>query len=81
MLLSSKGDEFSLEDQGLRQGIFSHYLIRGLKGEADKNANKIVTIQELFDFVYEKVVTYTAHAQTPTITGKYDKNMPVAAIR
>lgn len=81
LLLSSKGDEFSLEDQGLRQGIFSHYLIRGLKGEADINRNKIVTIQELFDFVYNKVVTYTANAQTPTITGSYDKNMPVAAIR
>ncbi len=81
LLLSSKGDEFSLEDQGLRQGIYSHYLIRGLKGEADKNANKIVTIQELFDFVYTKVVNYTAHAQTPTITGNFDKDMPIAAIR
>jgi len=34
LLLSSKGDEVSLDDQGLRQGIYSHFLIRGLKGEA-----------------------------------------------
>ncbi len=81
LLLSSKGDEYSLEDQGLRQGIYSHFLIRGLKGEADSNRNKIVTIQELFNFVYKKVTTYTANAQTPTITGNYDKNMPVAAVR
>ncbi|MEL6865080.1 MAG: caspase family protein [Bacteroidota bacterium] len=81
LLLSSKGDEFSLEDQGLRQGIFSHYLIRGLKGEADKNRNRIVTIEELFDFVYTKVRTYTANAQTPTLSGKYDINMPVALVR
>ncbi|MFT5167964.1 MAG: hypothetical protein ACI8P3_003203 [Saprospiraceae bacterium] len=81
LLLSSKGDEFSLEDQGLRQGIYSHFLIRGLKGEADKNKNDIVTIQELFDFVYKNVSSYTANAQTPTITGNYDKNMPVAAVR
>ncbi len=81
LLLSSKGDEFSLEDQGLRQGIYSHFLIRGLKGEADKNKNKIVTIQELFDFVSKKVTTYTANVQTPTITGNYDENMPVAAVR
>ena len=81
LLLSSKGDEFSLEDQGLRQGIYSHFLIRGLKGEADKNKNNIVTIQELFDFVYKKVTAYTANVQTPTITGKYDKNMPVAGVR
>ena len=59
LLMSSKGEEYSLEDQGLRQGIFSHYLIRGLKGEADKNKNKIVTIQELYDFVFKKVRNYT----------------------
>ncbi|HHS95015.1 MAG TPA: peptidase C14 caspase catalytic subunit p20 [Phaeodactylibacter sp.] len=81
LLLSSKGDEFSLEDGGLRQGVFSHFLIRGLKGEADTNNNKVVTIQELFDFVYAKVTSYTGNAQTPTITGKFDPNMPVAVRR
>ena len=60
LLMSSKGEEYSLEDGGLRQGIFSHYLIRGLKGEADKNNNKIVTIQELY------AVSYT-HLTLPTI--------------
>lgn len=81
LLLSSKGDEVSLEDQGLRQGIYSHFLIRGLKGEADVNKNDIVTIQELFDFVYKRVRHYTANIQTPTITGDYDKDMPVAVKR
>ncbi len=81
LLLSSKGDEYSLEDKGLRQGIFSHYLIRGLKGEADKNKNKIVTVTELFDFVHSKVRVYTGNAQTPTMTGEFDPNMPVAVSR
>lgn len=81
LLLSSKGDEFSLEDGGLRQGVFSHFLIRGLKGEADNNSNKIVTIQELFEFVFAKVTSYTGNAQTPTITGKFDPKMPVAVTR
>ena len=81
LLMSSKGEEYSLEDKGLRQGIFSHYLIRGLKGEADKNRNKIVTIQELYDFVYKKVRNYTGNAQSPTLTGEYDSRMPVAVVR
>lgn len=81
LLLSSKGDEYSLEDKGLRQGIFSHYLIRGLKGEADENHNKIVTINELFNFVYNKVRVYTGNAQTPTLSGDFDPNMPVAVRR
>ena len=80
LLLSSKGDEVSLEDHGLRQGIFSHFLIRGLKGEADKNSNKIVTVQELFDFVYNKVRTYTGNVQTPKLSGKFDPGMPIALV-
>ena len=81
LLLSSKGDEYSLEDHGLRQGIFSHYLIRGLKGEADDNGNKIVTIKELYDFVYTNVKTYTGSIQTPTLTGVFDNNMPISVVR
>jgi len=81
LLMSSKGEEYSLEDKGLRQGIFSHYLIRGLKGDADRNNNKIVTIQELYDYVYKKVRNYTGNAQSPTLSGEFDSRMPVAVIR
>lgn len=81
LMMSSKGEEYSLEDGGLRSGIFSYYLIRGLKGMADKDQNKIVTIQELFDYVYQNVRTYTGNLQTPTLTGKYDRGMPIAVIR
>jgi len=80
-VMSSKAREFSLEDGGLRQGIFSHYLIRGLKGESDADKNKTVTIRELFDFVYTKVRDYTGLAQTPMIAGDYDEKMPVGFIR
>ncbi len=81
LFMSSKAQEYSLEDQGLRSGIFSHYLIRGLKGEADSNKNKIVTIKELFEYVFKNVKSYTAGAQTPIMSGAYDNNMPVSVIR
>ena len=81
LLVSSKGDEYSLEDMGLRQGIFSHFLIHGLKGQADTDNNRIVTIQELFNFIHTKVRNYTANAQTPEITGQYDPRMPIAVVR
>lgn len=81
LFMSSKAQEYSLEDQGLRSGIFSHYLIRGLKGEADSNKNKIVSIKELFDYVFKNVKSYTAGAQTPMISGSYDGNMPVSVMR
>jgi hypothetical protein len=81
LMMSSKSQEYSLEDQGLRSGIFSHYLSRGLKGDADVDGNKIVTVREIFDYVYKNVRSYTSNAQSPTISGKFDHNMPVAWIR
>ncbi len=81
LLLSSKGEEISLEDGGLRSGIFSHYLIRGMKGQADSNRDLLISIDELFDYVHREVRSYTGNVQTPTLTGQFDGTMPVAVIR
>lgn len=80
-MLSSKAEEFSLEDGGLRQGVFSHFLIRGMKGEADVDFNDVVTIDELFKFVHFEVRRYTGNVQTPVMLGRYDKRMPVSVVR
>lgn len=81
LLMSSKGEEYSLEDGGLRSGIFSHFLVRGLKGEADMDGNKIITIKELFDFIHKNVRIYTGNIQTPTLTGDFDEGMPIGIVR
>lgn len=81
LILSSKSSETSLESSGLRQGVFSHFLIRGLKGEADANQDNIVSVQELFDFTYHKVRSYTGSRQSPVIKGNFDRRMPVSVIR
>jgi hypothetical protein len=81
LLMSSKADETSLESSGLRQGVFSHFLIRGLKGEADDNKDKVVTVEELFDFIARNVRDYTGNRQSPVIKGTYDPKMPVAIVR
>jgi hypothetical protein len=81
IMMSSKKEEVSLEYGGLRQGVFSHYLIKGLKGYADTNKDKLITISELYDYVSTNVATYSANAQHPVIMGDYDYNMPVAWIR
>ena len=81
LIMSSKSEETSLESSTVRQGVFTHFLIRGLKGEADADGNKVVTINELFDFVYGNVRTYSGNRQSPVIKGDYDKKMTVAVIR
>ena len=81
LIMSSKSEETSLESSGLRQGVFSHFLIRGLKGEADANGNNIVTVEELFNYLNTTVTTYTGYQQTPVIKGDYDRQMTVAVRR
>lgn len=78
LIMSSKSEETSLEASGLRQGVFSYFLIRGLKGEGDVNSDGIVTVQELFDFVFANVRQYTLNRQSPVIQGDYDPKMTVA---
>jgi len=48
-------NEVSLETQDIGHGLFTHYLIEGLKGAADKDGDGLVTIHELYDYVYEQV--------------------------
>lgn len=80
-LLSSKSEEYSLESQGLRQGIFSHYLIEGLKGNADQNADRMVNLDELYKYVYVKVRAYSGNLQSPILAGDIDVSMPLASVR
>jgi len=81
LIMSSKADETSLESSGLRQGVFSHFLIRGLKGEADLDQNQVVTIQELYNFINENVRSYTGMRQSPVIQGDFDERMTVSVVR
>lgn len=81
LLMSSQSEELSLEDHGLRQGVFTYYVLQGLKGKADNNSDKLVTIKELYNYVYKSVREYTAGMQTPVLTGTYDDAMPVSVPR
>jgi hypothetical protein len=81
LLLSSKKEELSHEDRGLRSGVFSYFFIRGLKGEADANNDKVITVTELHEYLKLNVRHYTAGAQTPVISGAYDPRMPVGVRR
>jgi len=81
IMTSSKQEEVSLEYGGLRQGVFSHFLIKGLKGYADSSGDKLLTIEELYQYIYNNVREYTANKQNPSIIGDFDRNMPVGWVR
>lgn len=83
LLTSAEAHEVSFEDRkwGGGHGVFTYYLLKGLKGEADINNNGFVTVGELFEYVRENVKKATNHKQHPSIgTNPFDRNLPLAII-
>ena len=81
LILASGSNEVSIENRGIRQGVFSFYMIEGLKGKADKDDNKVITIEEMFNYTQSKVKYYTNNIQNPMLIGDYDKNLPMGVVR
>lgn len=77
LFLSSRSDETSIESSRMKNGFFTAYLQRGLKGGADADRNRIVTAKELFTFVSKGVKDLSNDHQHPVMWGKFDDNMPV----
>jgi hypothetical protein len=81
LLLSSRSEELSHEFDGIRSGVFSHFLIRGLTGAAEKNNDGFVSVNELYQYVYQQVRNFTQNKQTPVLRGTIDEDQPVSVVR
>lgn len=70
MMTAANTNEFSLEDARWGgHGVFTHFLLEGLKGKGDLDDDGIVTFTELFDFVAGNVRTATGGRQNPQRSG------------
>jgi hypothetical protein len=54
-LISGEGLTKGLEDDAHRHGLFTYYLLRALRGEADTNRDGDVTLEEVAGYVSQKV--------------------------
>ncbi len=81
LLASSRPREFSKEYDGLRQGVFSYFMMQALKGKSDVNEDGIVTVNELFSYVRQQVQRRTDGEQNPMMYGQFDPETPLANVR
>jgi tetratricopeptide (TPR) repeat protein len=79
-LLASRADERSYEDPrwGGGHGVFTHFLLEGLKGEADRDRDKVVRAGELLDYLSQIVPEQTSALQHPRAAGNIDARLPLA---
>jgi tetratricopeptide (TPR) repeat protein len=73
-LLASRPNEVSIEgpEFGGGHGVFSYFVIKGLQGAADTNADGVVDIDELIAYVSAQVPSATAKKQHPREFGNYN---------
>ena len=74
IISASDDSQYSQESQkwGGGHGVFTYYLIKGLKGEADYSKDNRVSLGEIIPYLSEQVRRATRNAQTPTVAGRFD---------
>lgn len=88
VLLSSSARQQSLESETLQHGVFTYYLLKGLKGEADKEqkntpgyADGIVTIGELNTYLTNTIGKETNFKQRPSVVGNFEDDFPLSVLK
>lgn len=81
LYLSSRANESSWETDMMTRSFFFEYLLKGLKGYADKNGDNLVTARELFNYVNAGVISVTSGRQHPQMYGKFDDDMVVVRVK
>lgn len=72
LFLASRNNENSIERRGMKNGFFTEYLVKGLKGNADSNRDRKITTKELFDFVSCRVAIQSNGRQHPVMWGNFN---------
>lgn len=64
-LTSSGADELSQETKALQGSVFTHHFVSGLRGAADTNRDGTVTLNEVYQYSYQRTQADTAATLVP----------------
>jgi WD40 repeat protein len=82
ILTASEAAQVSYENQKWNHhGVFTYFLLEGLKGAADRDRDRIVSLGELMEFVRDQVRDATLLKQIPAIgPTSFDRQLPLTLI-
>jgi hypothetical protein len=83
IITASGPNEVALEISALGHGLFTYHVLEALRGKADRNADGIVTVSELYEYVEEHVDADARRAggrQRPLMKGEVEGTLPLSKI-
>ncbi len=80
IITASSANEVSVEKDELGHGVFTYYLLQGLGGPADTDADGLVTVDEVYRYVSEKVPAATGQEQHPVKKGSVEGQLVMAIV-
>jgi len=70
---AAAGDQTSKPLEEAKHGMFSYFLMKGMEGDADINADNKITARELHAFVRKNVIKQSSGSQEPELQGDKDR--------
>jgi hypothetical protein len=72
ILTASGANEVSEENENLRHGVFTYFLLEGLQGNADTDRDGLITVDEAYRYVSDRVPEATNNEQHPVKKGSVE---------
>jgi len=83
IVTASRASEVSLEVPELGHGLFTHYLVQGLRGAADLDRDGIVSLQEVYQYLEQQVTQKSRSIggnQHPVMKGEIEGLLPLMKV-
>jgi len=72
---------FRKDGLGGGHGVFTYYLLEGLKGAADADGDKLITSGEAYEYVFKNVSRHTQNMQHPIKKGEEERPIILGVIK
>ncbi len=80
VITSTKPEQLSWEAPGLKNSVFTHNLLEGLRGKADKDQDGLITLNEAYEYAYSMTKDQTKGHQHPQFEGKVVGAFPLSFV-
>jgi len=80
IMTASGANEVSAEKDKFQHGVFTYFLVEGLKGQADADKDGLITVDEVYRYVSEHVPRATGQEQHPVKKGSVEGSLILGVI-